>query len=97
MPETDSSRLKIEPFGPHHNRENFTCGVENFDRYFKIQAKQDVKRKINGVFVLVDLHAPTEVIGYYTLCATALPHGDVPVIIRSHFPRYPLVSATLVG
>ena len=97
MPEIDSSRLKIEPFGSHHNRGSFTCGVESLDCYFKTQAKQDVKRKINGVFVLVDLHAPTEVIGYYTLCATALAHGDVPLIIRKHFPRYPLVSATLVG
>jgi GNAT superfamily N-acetyltransferase len=37
------------------------------------------------------------VLGYYTLCATGLPQGDVPAAARKHIPRYPLVSATLVG
>ncbi len=49
------------------------------------------------MFVLVDPHEPNKVLGYYTLCATALPQGDVPAAARKHIPRYPLVSATLVG
>ena len=97
MSETISLNLKIEPLGSHHNRAGFACGVESLDRYFKTQAKQDVKRKINGVFVLVDPREPAKVLGYYTLCATALAQGDVPVAARKHVPRYPLVSATLVG
>ena len=97
MPETISPDLKIEPFGSHHNRACFSCGVESLDRYFKTQANQDMKRKINGVFVLVDPREPSEVLGYYTLCATALAQGDIPLAARKHVPRYPLVSATLVG
>lgn len=97
MPAVPSRDLKIEPLGPHHHRAGFACGVESLDRYFKTQANQDVKRKINGVFVLVDPCDPAEVLGYYTLCATALAQGDVPVAARKHLPRYPLVSATLVG
>ena len=89
--------LKIEPLNRQHNRTDFTCGVESLDRYFKTQANQDVKRKINGVFVLVDPREPAEVLGYYTLCATALAQEDVPVAARKLVPRYPLVSATLVG
>ena len=97
MPETLSPDLKIEPFGSLHNRAGFTCGVESLDRYFKTQSSQDVKRKINAVFVLVDPREPTEVLGYYTLCATALAQGDVPEGARKHITRYPLVSATLLG
>jgi len=97
MPETILPDLKIEPFRPHHNRAGFACGVESLDRYFKTQANQDVKRKINGVFVLVDPRESAEVIGYYTLCATTLAQGDVPEGARKHIPRYPLVSATLMG
>ncbi len=97
MPAATSLDLKIEPLGAHHNRTGFTCGIESLDHYFKTQANQDVKRKANGVFVLVDPREPVEVLGYYTLCATALAHGDVPVSARKHVPRYPLVSATLVG
>jgi GNAT superfamily N-acetyltransferase len=97
MTGAESPNLKIEPLGPHHNRTVFACGVESLDRYFKTQANQDVKRKINGVFVLVDLREPAEVLGYYTLCATAIAQGDVPLVARKYIPRYPLVSATLVG
>lgn len=37
------------------------------------------------------------VLGYYTLCATALAPGEIPEAARKHVPRYPLVSATLIG
>lgn len=61
------------------------------------QASQDARRLISGVFVLVDPIKSKEVLGFYTLCATALAQGDVPQAARKHIPRYPLVSATLVG
>jgi GNAT superfamily N-acetyltransferase len=71
--------------------------VDSLDRYLRTQAGQDVRRKANAVFILVESNKPNFVLGYYTLCATALPQGDVPVAARKHIPRYPLVSATLVG
>src|SRR5229473_1268777 len=97
MARAPSPDLKIEPLGSHHDRAAFACGVESLDRYLRAQAGQDVRRKANGVFVLVDPHEPNKVLGYYTLCATGFPQGDVPVAARKHIPRYPLVSATLVG
>jgi GNAT superfamily N-acetyltransferase len=89
--------LKIEALASHHNREGFSCGVDSLDRYLRTQARQDVRRKANGVFILVELENPDVVLGYYTLCATALSQGDVPTSARKHIPRYPLVAATLVG
>lgn len=89
--------LKIEALASHHDRDGFSCGVDSLDRYLRTQASQDVRRKANGVFILVELDQPKIVLGYYTLCATALPQGDVPVAARKHIPRYPLVSATLLG
>ncbi len=56
-----------------------------------------MRRKANGVFILVQPDRPDVVLGYYTLCATSLAPGDVPAAARKHVPRYPLVSATLVG
>ena len=91
------SVLRIEALGPHHDRSGFTCGVDDLDRYFRTEAGQDVRRKANGVFVLVEPKRPEVVLGYYTLCATGLPHGAVPATARKHLPRYPLVSAILVG
>ena len=51
----------------------------------------------NGVFVLVGADQPHAVLGYYTLCATVLAPGVIPDAAKKHLPRYPLVSATLIG
>lgn len=83
--------------GEGHDRNGFTCGVESLDRYLQVQAGQDVRRRANGVFVLAEMAAPDRVLGYYTLCATALAPGDIPEDARKTLPRYPLVSATLTG
>jgi ribosomal protein S18 acetylase RimI-like enzyme len=89
--------LRVEALAAHHDRDAFSCGVDSLDRYLRSQAGQDVRRRANGVFILVAANAVETVLGYYTLCATSLPQGDVPVAARKHVPRYPLVSATLIG
>ena len=89
--------LAVVPLNDHHRRVAFTCGVESLDRYLHTQAGQDVRRRANGVFILVSPAQSDTVLGYYTLCATALPPGAVPEAARRLIPRYPLVSATLVG
>lgn len=89
--------LRVEPLGAVHDRAGFSCGVESLERYLKTQASQDARRKANAVFVLVEAHVPAAVLGYFTLCATGLAQGDVPEDARKHIPRYPLVSATLLG
>lgn len=89
--------LVIVPLADGYDRSGFTCGVESLDRYFQTQAGQDVRRRTNGVFVLAGKADPARVLGYYTLCATALAQGAVPEAARKHIPRYPMVSATLIG
>jgi len=92
-----SPDLRIEALAPDHDRADFSCGIDDLDRYLRAQAGQDARRKANGVFVLVESAQPGVVLGYYTLYATSLPHGAVPAAARRHIPRYPLVSAVLVG
>jgi len=89
--------LRIEVLASHHERSTFSCGVDGLDRYLRTQASQDVRRKANGVFILVEPKKPNFILGYYTLCATGLPRCGVPAAARKHVPRYPLVSATLIG
>jgi len=43
---TDFQNLVITPLNPTYDRTGFQCGVEALDRYLKMQAKQDVKRRI---------------------------------------------------
>jgi len=92
-----SDDLQIALLHERHDRNGFTCGVESLDRYLKTQASQDVRRKANAVFVLGGPGDPARVLGFYTLCATAIAQGVVPEAARNHIPRYPLVSATLIG
>lgn len=89
--------LQIGLLCDQHDRGGFTCGVESLDRYLKTQASQDVRRKANAVFVLGRRDDPARILGYYSLCATTIARGEVPEGARKHIPRYPLVSATLIG
>jgi ribosomal protein S18 acetylase RimI-like enzyme len=97
MGEQVSPDLRIVPLASTHDRGSFSCGVDSLDAYLTTQAGQDVRRKTNAVFVLVGTDAPTRVLGYVTLCATAVTQGDVPETVRKHLPRYPLVSGTRIG
>ena len=49
------------------------------------------------MFVLSERGEPTHILGYYARCAMAITQRDVPEAARKHVPRYPLVSATLIG
>jgi len=95
--EAASRDLHIRLLNDQHDRIAFACGVESLDRYLKTQAGQDVRRKTNAVFVLSERDEPARILGYYALCAMAFSQGEVPEAARKHIPRYPLMSATLIG
>jgi GNAT superfamily N-acetyltransferase len=97
MEPAQAGLYRIEPLGKLHDRDAFRCGVESLDNYLKTQASQDMRRKANAVFVLVPERAPGMIAGYFTLCACGLAPGTIPDETRKHLPRYPQVSATLLG
>jgi GNAT superfamily N-acetyltransferase len=97
MAKRPSENLHIRLLDENHDRGSFTCGVGSLDCYLKTQAGQDLRRKANAVFVLSERSGPARLLGYYTLRAMAISHGNVPETAREHIPRYPLVSATLIG
>jgi GNAT superfamily N-acetyltransferase len=97
MAQTQEGFYRLEPLGKQHDRDGFSCGVESLDGYLKTQATQDMRRKANAVFVLVPESEPSRIAGYFTLCAYGLSPGAVPEEAQKHIPRYPVVSATLMG
>jgi len=86
----------IQALTSHHNRNDFSCGIETLDRYLKKQANQDKKKYVSAPFVAVDLKAQ-RIIGYYTLSATSINLDDLPQNIAKKLPKYPLVPAILLG
>jgi ribosomal protein S18 acetylase RimI-like enzyme len=88
---------RLEPLTKQHDRAGFHCAAESLDVYLKTQASQDMRRKANAVFVLVPVEKPSRIAGYFTLCAYGLAPGAIPEPVRKLIPRYPMVSATLMG
>lgn len=91
-------KLDLTPLDARrHDRSAFSCGVAALDAYLKTQAAQDIRRKANAVFIATHAATPSVILGYFTLCALGLPPGPIPEKARKHLPRYPQVSATLIG
>ncbi|HZB87624.1 MAG TPA: GNAT family N-acetyltransferase [Terracidiphilus sp.] len=97
MKSAGAARYKVESLARQHDRDRFECGIDSLDQYLKTQASQDMRRKANAVFVLVPEDDPGSICGYFTLCSYGLAPGAIPDEARKHIPRYPVVSATLLG
>ncbi len=86
----------IEPLGSHHNRAAFSCGIEPLDIYFQRQARQDVRKRMAALFILLDKSSGA-VAGYYTLSSIGINMGELPTEITKKLPKYPIAPATLLG
>lgn len=93
----DEAIYRLESLGKQHDRDGFSCGEGILDAYLKTQASQDMRRKANAVFVLIPAQSSQRIAGYFTLCAFGLAPGTIPEAARKQLPKYPVVSATLIG
>src|ERR1019366_3555005 len=73
----------------------FSCGSRELDSYLQKQAGQDLKKRAAVPFVITPDHRT--IAGFYTLSQYALDLGSVPEEVAKRLPRYPMVSATLLG
>jgi GNAT superfamily N-acetyltransferase len=87
---------RVEPLGPPHDRTAFQCGEPALDRYFRIQATQDIRRHVANCFVAVEA-ATGHVAAYYTISAAGIPLVDLPPEEAKRLPRYPSVPAVRIG
>lgn len=88
--------LVITPLGKQHNRKTFDCGEPSLNQYLNRYANQDIRRRINRVFVASPPDAPQQVIGYYSLSAGSLNATALPETFRRRLPGYP-VPVVLLG
>ncbi|MGB5567793.1 MAG: GNAT family N-acetyltransferase [Sedimenticolaceae bacterium] len=88
--------LIIVPLGKQHERESFDCGEDSLNQYLHRYASQDVRRRVNRVFVASSPDAPQTVIAYYSLSAGGLAATDLPEESRRRLPKYP-VPVVLLG
>lgn len=88
--------LRILPLDREHDRKSFRCGEPSLDEYLRRYAGQDIRRRVNRVFVAVPVEAPREIVAYYSLSAGSLDADALPEAYRRRLPRYP-VPVVLLG
>lgn len=76
------------------DREQFECGKEPLNRYFKQQATQDIRRRVAFCFVAADDEG---VIGYYTLASATVSLSALQLEVRKRLPKYGEVPCVLLG
>ncbi|HEY0702730.1 MAG TPA: GNAT family N-acetyltransferase [Candidatus Acidoferrales bacterium] len=87
--------FRVESLRARHDRESFTCGVAELDRYLKAQASQHIRRHASAAFVITA--DGRSVAGFYTLSAHVIKLADLPPAMAKKLARYPNVPATLLG
>lgn len=77
-----------------HNRENFDCEADALNRYLRERATQDIKRRLNRVFIIREVKRD-QILGYYTLAATTIEVAQLPPAHAKHLLKYPIPAALL--
>jgi predicted GNAT family N-acyltransferase len=91
------NRTMIELLDKKHNRKDFDCEKELLNNYLKVQAGQDIKRKLSACFVLVDKETDCIQV-YYTLSNNSIPLNCFPEPIKRKLPQsYESIPTTLLG
>jgi ribosomal protein S18 acetylase RimI-like enzyme len=73
-----------------HDRDNFSCGVQELDNYLKHFAIQHTKKGITTVRVLIDSKSPKTILGYYALSAAQVDAHELNPRIQKNLPKYPI-------
>jgi ribosomal protein S18 acetylase RimI-like enzyme len=80
----------------NHDRSDFSCGDVEIDGYFRTRIGQDIRHGLASAFVAVG-QISRHIAGFYTLAATSIDFGDLPIEVARRLPRYPRVPAVLIG
>ena len=79
---------KLEP--AVHNRQQFSCGNEELDVFLKKYAAQNQRIDQSTTHVLVNTERREEILGFITLCSSALSIEDLNPSDLGRLPRYPI-------
>lgn len=87
---------RIEVFDPgRHDREGFSCGVEQVDNFFKRTANKLAKADNLRVFVL--LNGENELVGFYAVNAHAVDYTELPAKFARTRPGHGSIPAAYIS
>jgi len=88
--------LIIAPLGKQHDQKSLDCGEPSLNQYLNRYASQDIRRRVNRVFVASSPDAPLRAIGYYSLSIASLDATALREACQRRLPRHP-VPVVLMG
>ncbi len=90
------SAPQFELLTAQHDVETFSCEQDSLNRFLRNRALRDMRSKTSATRVLL-LDSPSEIVGYYTLCAASIPFDRIPRALTRKLTRYPTHPATLLA
>jgi ribosomal protein S18 acetylase RimI-like enzyme len=88
-------QLTIASLNTGHLRKAFDCGELSLNAYLQRYARQNIKHRINRVFVATPIGLEKTMVGYYTLSAGSISVDDLPPEQKRRLPQYPVPVALL--
>lgn len=88
-------QLSINSLNTAHRRKTFDCGEASLNTYLQRYARQNIKNRINRVFIASPIDADKTIVGYYTLSAGSIRADDLPLAQKQRLPNYPIPVALL--
>jgi len=87
--------LTVNALNTDHLRKSFDCGETSLNTYLQRYARQNIKKRINRVFIASPVDSVKTVVGYYTLSAGSIKANELPLIEKQRLPNYPIPVALL--
>ena len=88
-------QLSINSLNTGHHRKAFDCGEPSLNTYLHRYARQNIKNRINRVFIASPIDFEETIMGYYTLSAGSIGADDLPLEHKRRLPNYPVPVALL--
>lgn len=85
---TRAREWRQESLARHHDRAGFDCGVSVLNEYLQRYARQNHEAGGAKTFVAVAPHAPTGILGYYTISPGAIAFANTPAAVTRTLGRY---------
>jgi len=89
-------KLTINALNTAHLRKSFDCGEVSLNTYLQRYARQNIKKRINRVFIASPADSHKTIVGYYTLSAGSINADNLPLTQRHQLPNYP-IPVVLLG
>ena len=88
-------QLTINSLNTSHLRKTFDCGEPSLNTYLHRYARQNIKNRINRVFIASPVDSEKSNVGYYTLSTGSISADDLPLKQKNRLPNYPVPIALL--